>query len=177
MRNIFKQNKEVFTPTSDTCNYIEIWSINTGNWEISPTNISVEDLPDNGKRKLFKNDLLVSKVRPYRWAVSFIDFDMEDLVGSWAFTVLQEKKDYKKETLMIFLKLFCIKDLLLRYNSGAMYPVIKDEDILNLKLPLISPSIQSQIASKIQLSHQLRKESRLLLEQAKMMVESEIEKK
>ena len=98
------------------------------------------------------------------------------MLGSGAFTVLQEKTGYKKEVLMIFLKTKFIKELLLRYNCGTSYPVIKDEDILNLKIPLIKPQIQKQIADKIQESHKLRKESKKILEEAKRKVEEEIEK-
>jgi len=47
---------------------------------------------------------------------------------------------------------------------------------LNLQIPLIKPSIQKQIAEKIQESHRLRKESKELLDEAKRKVEEEIEK-
>ena len=176
VENLFKQNLSVAKTDSETCNYVEIWDINISNWEIIPNEIFVSDLPANWKRVLKKNDLLISKVRPYRWAVSFIDFDCENLIWSWAFTILQEKTDYKKEVLMVFLKTECIKDLLLRYNCGTSYPVIKDETILKLKLPLINPQLQKEISGKIKESFKLRNESKELLEQAKKMVEDEIEK-
>jgi type I restriction enzyme S subunit len=92
-----------------------------------------------------------------------------------AFTVLQEKTGYKKEVLLLFLKTVFIKELLLRYNCGTSYPVIKDEDILNLKIPLIKPKVQTKIAEKITQSYQLRSESKELLELAKLKVEREIE--
>ena len=177
VKNEFKQNTTLSKKDGEYCNYIEISDVNTSNGEITPNKIEIKDIPANGKRKLFKNDLLISKVRPYRGAVSFVDFEVDNLIGSGAFTVLQEKTDYKKEVLMILLKTQFIKDLLLRYNCGTSYPVIKDEDILDLKIPIIKPSIQKQIFEKIQESHRLRKESKLLLEEAKRQVEEEIEKK
>jgi len=176
VENLFKQNLSVAKIDSETCNYVEIWDINISNWEIIPNEIFVSDLPANWKRVLKKNDLLISKVRPYRWAVSYIDFECENLIWSWAFTILQEKTDYKKEVLMVFLKTECIKDLLLRYNCGTSYPVIKDETILKLKLPLINSELQKEISDKIKESFKLRNESKELLEQAKQMVEDEIEK-
>ncbi len=176
VKNQFKQNIALSKKDTDYCNYIEIGDINVSNGEIIPTRREANEIPANGKRKLFKNDLLISKVRPYRGAISFIDFDMDNLLGSGAFTVLQEKTDYKKEVLMVFLKTAHIKELLLRYNCGTSYPVIKDEDILNLKIPLIKSDIQKQIAAKIQESHKLRRESKELLEEAKRKVEEEIEK-
>jgi len=176
VKNQFNQNTKLSKKEGEYCNYIEISDVNTSNGEITPHKVGLKDIPANGKRKLFKNDLLISKVRPYRGAISFIDFEVDNLIGSGAFTVLQEKTDYKKEVLMIFLKTRYIKELLLRYNCGTSYPVIKDEDILNLKIPLIKQSVQQQIAEKIQESHRLRKESKGLLEEAKKKVEEEIEK-
>ncbi|MHA1574894.1 MAG: restriction endonuclease subunit S [Alphaproteobacteria bacterium] len=177
VENQFNQNKSLSKKNKEFYNYIEISDVNITDGEITPNKIETKDIPANGKRNLYKNDLLISKVRPYRGAVSFIDFETGNLLGSGAFVVLQEKSDYKKEVLMIFLKTFFIKDLLLRYNCGTSYPVIKDEDILNLKIPLIKPKIQKLIAEKIQESHKLRKESKELLETAKRKVEEEIEKK
>ncbi len=174
--NQFSQNKTLSKKDKEFYNYIEISDVNVSNGKITSNKIRVKDIPANGKRKLFKDDLLISKVRPYRGAISFIDFEKENLLGSGAFTVLQEKTEYKKEVLMIFLKTIFIKELLLRYNCGTSYPVIKDEDILNLKIPLIKSKIQIKIAEKIQESHKLRKESEELLEKAKKMVEDEIEK-
>ena len=176
VENQFKQNKVLSKKDKEFYNYIEISDVNISNGEIVTNKIELKNIPVNGKRKLFKNDLLISKVRPYRGAISFIDFEKENLLGSGAFTVLQEKTEYKKEVLMIFLKTVFIKELLLRYNCGTSYPVIKDENILNLKIPLIKPKIQKQIAEKIQESHKLRKESKELLEEAKRKVEEEIEK-
>jgi type I restriction enzyme S subunit len=176
VKNQFKQNATLSKKDKDYYNYVQISDVNIANGEIIPNKVDTKDIPANGKRKLFKNDLLISKVRPYRGAISFIDFEADNLIGSGAFTVLQEKTEYKKEVLMIFLKSKFIKELLLRYNSGTSYPVIKDEDILNLQIPLIKSSIQKQIADKVQESHKLRKESKELLEEAKRKVEEEIEK-
>jgi len=176
VENHFKQNKILSKKNKEFYNYIEISDVNVSNGEIISNKIELKNIPANGKRKLFKDDLLISKVRPYRGAISFIDFEAENLLGSGAFTVLQEKTEYKKEVLMIFLKTIFIKELLLRYNCGTSYPVIKDEDILSLKIPLIKPQIQTKIAEKIKESHKLRKESKELLEEAKRKVEEEIEK-
>ena len=98
------------------------------------------------------------------------------MIGSGAFTVLHEKTTYRKEVLQVLLRTKVYKDWLLKWNVGTSYPVIKDEDILNLPIPLIPDKIQSIITEKIQKSFELRKQSKDLLEQAKRMVENEIEK-
>lgn len=48
--------------------------------------------------------------------------------------------------------------------------------IKEIKIPLIKPQIQEQIAEKIRESHKPRKESKDLLEEAKRTVKEEIEK-
>ena len=92
MKNQFKQNTTLSKKDGDYCNYIEISDVNVSNGEITPNRVEIKNVPANGKRKLFKDDLLISKVRPYRGAISFIDFEVDNLLGSGAFTVLQEKK-------------------------------------------------------------------------------------
>ena len=95
---------------------------------------------------------------------------------SGAFTVLQEKNNYKKEVLLVLLKTKLYREWLLEFNVGTSYPVIKDDDILNMLLPKIDTRIQQQIAEKIQESFKLRKQSKNLLNLAKQVVETAIEK-
>ena len=174
--NLFSQNTDVCDYLESAYNYIEIGDINTGDGSASYNLIETKELPDNAKRVIHFGDILISKVRPYRGAVSIIDFSASNLIASGAFTVLQEKSSFKKEVLQVLFRTSVYKDWLLKWNVGSSYPVIKDEDILNLPLPLLPESIQSLIAEKIQKSFDLRKQSKQLLEQAKRMVEEEIEK-
>ncbi|MBQ0113177.1 MAG: restriction endonuclease subunit S [Bacteroidales bacterium] len=174
--NLFAHNTEVCDYKESAYNYIEIGDVNIGDGSANFNLISTNELPDNAKRVLHKNDILISKVRPYRGAVAIIDFDDEKLIGSGAFTVLQENSTYKREVLQILLRTQIYKDWLLKWNVGSSYPVIKDEDILNLPIPILPMPIQETISAKIQESFALKAESKRLLEEAKMMVEREIEK-
>ena len=81
-----------------------------------------------------------------------------------------------KETLQILFRTAVYKDWLLKWNVGSSYPVIKDEDILNLPIPILPEQIQKKIASLIQQSFECKAQSKQLLEDAKRMVEEEIEK-
>ena len=171
---LFAQNTDVCDYKEDAYNYIEIGDINISDGTATFNLVSKEELPDNAKRVLHKNDLLISKVRPYRGAVAIIDFDDERLIGSGAFTALRENSTYKKEVLQILLRTQIYKDWLLKWNVGSSYPVIKDEDILNLPIPIIPNIVQSEIAGYVQRSMSLRGEAKQLLENAKLKVESEI---
>ena len=174
--NLFNQNLDVCDYKKTEYNYIEIGDVNVGDGSVSFNKVETSELPANAKRVLHKNDILISKVRPYRGAVAIIDFEQEDLIGSGAFTVLQEKSSYKKETLQILFRTAVYKDWLLKWNVGSSYPVIKDEDILNLPIPILPEAIQTKITSLIQQSFECKAQSKQLLEDAKRMVESEIEK-
>ena len=68
------------------------------------------------------------------------------------------------------------KDWLLKWNVGTSYPVIKDEDILNLPIPLLPDSIQCKIADLLQQSIDSKKKSQDLINDAVNLVEKEIEK-
>jgi len=175
LRNLFKQNRDQNKLETSKINYIEIWDINISNWEIIHNEIEKDNLPANAKILLKKDDLLVSTVRPYRWAVAIVRNETKNLVWSWAFTVLREKTFYKKETLEILLKLNIYKELMLRYNCWASYPVIKDEDILNLPIPKVDIKVQEEIAKLVKESHKSLDLSKQLLEKAKKSVEIFIE--
>lgn len=64
---------------------------------------------------------------------------------------------------------------MLKYNVGTSYPVIKDEDVLNLPLPVVSEEMQEKIAAQVSESFKLRSESEKLLFRAKKAVEIAIE--
>lgn len=174
--------KTMFSRNNTTCNflkdkykYIEIGDINTSNGMASFNEIPTNELPANAKIMIEKNDILISKVRPYRGAVAIIDFDIKDTIASGAFVVLRENGDFKKEVLQVLLRTTIYKEWLLKWNVGTSYPVIKDENILDLPIPKINPATQEQIALKIQKSFTLRAKSKDLLQNAKMRLENAIE--
>ncbi len=177
IRTVFYQNTERISFEKEGYNYIEISDISVSDGKATSSYRLTGDLPANAKIKIQKGDLLISKVRPNRGAVSIIDIEKENLVASGAFTVLREKENklLNKETLQILLRTNIYKELLLKYNCGSSYPVIKDEDILNLIIPLITTDLQTEIANSIQRSFQLKNQSKQLLHIAKTGVEKAIE--
>jgi len=158
-------------------NYIEISDVNVSTGSCNSNFIKTNELPANAKTLVKKGDILISKVRPYRGAVTLINFEKEDLIVSGAFTVLREKEKsiFSNEVLKVLLRTKEYKELLLKFNVGTSYPVIKDIDVLNLPIPKISKDTQEEITSKIQHSSKLKKQSEHLLEVAKKAVEIAIE--
>ncbi|MCY3973816.1 MAG: hypothetical protein OXF52_06430 [Candidatus Dadabacteria bacterium] len=175
IRAEFKQNKSTFDiDNKKTYKYVEISSINVSNGEITSSELSGKELPVNAKRVLKKDDIIISKVRTYRGAVTIVE--KNGYVGSGAFTALRENGRINKETLLAFLHSAPLLYWSLKPNTGTSYPVIADGDILNLPIPLLPKRKQTQIQQKVIESFQLRKQSKRLLECAKRAVEIAIEK-
>lgn len=157
--------------------YIEIGDVNIGDGSYQTNWIETQELPANAKTQAQTGDILISTVRPYRGAVTIIGENDQDLVVSGAFTVLRRKENsvFNNEVLKVLLRSELYKDWLLQFNVGTSYPVIKDNDILNLPIPKISGEIQEKIAEYIRQSNDLRQQEQNLLAQAKNNVEFEIE--
>ena len=158
-------------------NYIEIGDIDVGDGTNKSNYIITEDLPANAKIIVQKGDIIISNVRPYRGAVSIINSDEKDIIVSGAFTVLRRNKKsiFNNEVLKVILRTQIYKDWLLKFNVGTSYPVIKDDDVLNLPIPFIEETMQIQIAELVEESLRLKSESEKLLELAKLAVEMAIE--
>ncbi len=90
--------------------------------------------------------------------------------------ILRDSKSILPEVLQTFFNSIVGQEIIYRYIVGSTGIIsIKNDFILNLKIPLIKPEVQAHIADKIKESHKLRKESKELLETAKRAVEIAIE--
>lgn len=172
--------KDEFALIKDTCsrildiyNYVEIGDIDVGTGNASFNAVNTNELPDNAKIMTKHGDILVSTVRPNRGAVAILE--VEDLLVSGAFTVLRENGHYPKEVLQVLLRTSMYRNWLLRFNVGTSYPVIKDEDILNMPIPLLDEPVKQDVISKVKEAALLRQKSKQLLDYAKQVVEKAIE--
>ena len=167
----FDINKSQFKKNANQIyKYIEIGDIDIIDGSYTFNEIMGNDLPANAKIKLKQNDIVISKVRPYRGAIGII-YDKE-FIGSGAFTVLHEKKRdlYSKELLFIFLRSKPILDYILKFNTGTSYPTIKDDDIMNLYIPIFKKDFIKKINTNIDKANQKKIMSKKILNQAKDIV-------
>ncbi|MCY3542748.1 MAG: restriction endonuclease subunit S [Chloroflexi bacterium] len=172
--NEFTQNRYNFKIDTDKMyHYVEIGSVNVTTGEVAPLELLGSALPANAKLVLNKGDVIISKVRTYRGAITIVTED--GYVGSGAFCTLRESGRINKETLLAFLHSKPLLEYSLKTNRGTSYPVIADDDILKIPIPLVNPQTQEQIQQKITESFDKRRQSRALLERAKRAVEIAIE--
>jgi len=134
-----------------------------------------KDLPSRARRKINTNDLIISSIEGSLSSCALVEKEFDNSICSTGFFVLDSEK-INSETLLILFKSLVVQELLKRGSKGTILTAISKTELESIKIPLIKPLIQKQIAEKIQESYRLRKESKELLEEAKRKVEEEIER-
>lgn len=155
--------------------YIEISDVNVSNGAISSNLISGKELPANAKIKIVGSELLISKVRPTRGAVAIVPDDWnKNFVASGAFSVF-EAPSPMREYLQVALRSIIGKLQMEKPTTGTSYPTVTDQDVEDIMIPILPEPIQQKIADLVRKSHEARKKSKELLEEAKRKVEEMIE--
>lgn len=137
--------------------YVEISSIciHTGN--IIPQEMLGKELPSGGKRVLRKGDLIVSKVRTYRGAITIVQED--GLIGTNALCILRENGQINKETLLSILRHQYFLEWSLKGAVWTSYPTLNEKYILEFPIPLVLKKDQDTIKQSVIESFNLLKES------------------
>jgi type I restriction enzyme S subunit len=111
-----------------TIPYIEIGNIDVNSKKV----IFTEKGAVNGSIYAPENSILISRVRPTRGAITFVD---KKIAVSSAFTIIKPKADYNPKLLFYFLawnkKFF---DYLGERQKGTNYPSVREEDILEFEV-------------------------------------------
>ena len=125
--------------------YLEIGDVN-----ISTKAYSFKDKKSvTGALKANKNNVVISKVRPTRGAISIIKED--SLVVSGGFSVLNSniEKINPKYLFSILSNNDDFFDYLGARSKGATYPTCSDKDVLDYEIPLPPLEIQEQIVAEL----------------------------
>lgn len=131
----------------DIINYIDISSIdNNLNIIKKPTTYILKDAPSRAQQVLKTNDILVSTVRPNLKNIAIVDINMDNLIGSSGFCILRPQKCTRE---YLF---YCVLDddftkKMVDLASGASYPAIHDDDILNYKVTDAPIKLQSEFSN------------------------------
>ena len=131
----------------DIINYIDISSIdNNLNIIKKPTTYILKDAPSRAQQVLKTNDILVSTVRPNLKNIAIVDINMDNLIGSSGFCILRPQKCTRE---YLF---YCVLDddftkKMVDLASGASYPAIHDDDILNYKVTDAPIKLQNEFSN------------------------------
>ena len=176
VKNIINfRDKNFFPKENEKYKYLALSNISGQGYVQNYQEEFGKDLPTRARRKINTGDVIISSIEGSLSSCALIEKEFDNSICSTGFFVVNSEK-INPETLLIIFKSKIIQELLIRGSKGTILTAISKDELNQIKIPLIKPRIQKQIAKKIQESHKLRKESKELLEEAKRKVEEEIEK-
>lgn len=127
--------------------YIDISSINNRrNTMTGFTKYKMSNAPSRARQHVQFGDIIISTVRPNLKNVAMVSMDSDNLVASSGFCVLRPKK-CTSEFLMAIVCSDRFTDAMVNVVTGANYPAIKNSDVLNYCVPLLSEEQQRQFAN------------------------------
>ena len=144
-------------PSSDFV-YIDVDAVNNRlNIIDNPKKVRFENAPSRATRKLHKNDLLFSMVRPYLKNIALVDDIYIDAIASTGFYVITPSLGYYPKFLFYLMLSNYVVDGLNAFMKGDNSPSINNCHIEDYLYPLPPIEEQKRIVNKIeQLFKQLR---------------------
>jgi len=165
-----------FTPKEATeYKYIELSDIGKSGNITGCTLACGSELPSRARRKVSANDVIISSIEGSLESCALVTEDYNNALCSTGFYVINSES-INSETLLVLFKSEVMQNILKQGCSGTILTAINKTEFLQIPVPLIDKGVQSKIASQIEESFSLRRESERLLEEAKEMVEREIER-
>lgn len=157
------RGKSVFMPMESTKPssdfvYIDVDAVNNRlNIIDNPKKVRFENAPSRATRKLHKNDLLFSMVRPYLKNIALVDDIYIDAIASTGFYVITPSLGYYPMFLFYLMLSNYVVDGLNAFMNGDNSPSINNCHIEDYLYPLPPIEEQKRIVNKIeQLFKQLR---------------------
>ncbi len=107
--------------------------------EYQLTPVLTADAPSRAKQVVRTGDILVSLTRPHRGAITQIKAADDGSVASTGFAVLRDltDKSLSKEYLLACLASNFSLRQMLRRSSGGNYPAITEDELLQVKIPVV----------------------------------------
>ncbi len=170
--NLENQN---YSPVRDKVyKYIELSNIGTLGDIKGFSQIIGAELPSRARRIVHTGDVIISSIEGSLQSIALVDEDNDSALCSTGFYVIKPKQ-INSETLLVLFKSELMQNLLKQQCSGTILTSINYDDLRNIIVPIIDESVQKNIADYVQKSVSLRQKAKQLLEDAKTLVEQEIE--
>lgn len=158
---------------SGAFDYIEIGGLGADGTATSETLLQIE-APSRATQHVRAGDVVASTVRPIRRLSALITPEQDGYVCSSGFVVLTPR-GINAETLLTYLRLPLVCELMDLHTSATMYPAISESDLLRLPIPAIPASVQNHIATALRQATASRNIATALLDAAKRAIEIAIE--
>lgn len=142
----------------DSFTYVDISSIDKDTKKIvEPQTLSIGDVPSRARKEIKVNDVLVATVRPNLNGVAIVPVQYDNQIASTGFCVLRsDTEQLDPNYLFYFTQTDSFISHLTELSTGAGYPAVSDEDILDTRIPLPPLTEQKRIASLLARADRLR---------------------
>ncbi|MFY7787005.1 MAG: restriction endonuclease subunit S, partial [Thermoflexibacteraceae bacterium] len=134
--------------------YVDIDSVEKGTGKIDfSQKLLGKNAPSRARRLAFKNNIVISTVRPYLKGFTFIEKDLTNCVFSTGFAILESKDENILLNKALYFAFMYLSDLMKQMEATmgkAAYPSINKSDIENYKIPIPPLEIQSTLVSEIE---------------------------
>ena len=149
--------------------YIDLSSVDEGKIEFPTEDISFGEAPSRARRKINKNDIIMSTVRPNLKGFAFIDFDSTNFICSTGFAVLTAKEHAYNRYIYQLLYSKNIETQINNMLVGSNYPAINSSDVASLKIALPPLAEQEKIAGILGTWDEAIEKLSSLIEQMKLL--------
>jgi len=177
--NVIENMPARFNPNSkpdETFHYVELANINSSIGIIDGfSEVLGKEAPSRAKRILKVGDVIVSSVEGSLEKVALVNKEQEGNLASTGFFQFRSK-EILPEVLLVLSKSIVLKMQLEKQCAGTILAAVPQDALKNIFVPILSKPAQEKIADLVRKSHQARKKSKELLEEAKRKVEEIIEK-
>jgi len=143
---------------NDSFVYVDISSVDKDTKSITaPQILSVDDAPSRARKEIKFDDVLVATVRPNLNGVAIVPPQYDNQIASTGFCVLRaDTEQLDPNYLFYFTQTKYFVSHLTDLSTGAGYPAVSDEDILDTQIPLPPLTEQKRIASLLRRADRLR---------------------
>ncbi|MCL4360348.1 hypothetical protein M1555_03795 [Patescibacteria group bacterium] len=160
----------------ETFKYVELANINASIGVVDGyEEVSGKEAPGRAKRLLKAGDVIVSSVEGSLEKVALIDEEQDGYIASTGFFQFRSD-EVLPEVLLVMARSLIMQKQLKKRCAGTILTAVPQESIDNMLIPVLAESTQQKIADLVRQSHEARKKSKELLEEAKRKVEEMIEK-
>lgn len=152
----------------ETFHYIDVESIDNKKQELRAyKELSTCEAPSRAQRKVAKNDVLISLVRPYLKNIAKINFQDEKLIASTAFYVCSVKQGVNAKYLYYYLMSPCATEFLIKHTKGDNSPSVRSGEFELMPIPIGAINEQKRIADKIEILFAKADEAKKMIKDVK----------
>ena len=140
-----KTNREALPETTRPdyeFEYIDIGNVSLSKINDTPKLFSFGNAPSRARRVVKKGDTILSTVRTYLKAITYIDMENENLIASTGFAVITPGINLNPKYLSYLMISEKIIDTICSLSTGVSYPAVNSSDVENI--PIWYPNLTEQ---------------------------------